>query len=645
MPSQTFKGTAPSRPPLQEIFSSHSRSASTPTTNTKSKAEGNSAFAKSYTAFVAELVSAFNSISDSSSSSGSKDTARASHTTSTPPILVTSFEGVDHEIQVDGRQKSKLVKALQSANPDKVNEVIKILKAMPDPTKMTSAPTPQAADNGPPVPPKSKAVADVATVPKKEVGRWGTLRVPKKASAMDQKKKQQQGQSKDDSSIEELQDWDKLDIPFWASWEGQKSNDQATGVPQDVAVTEKSPPSSPPTPTPSYWWWSSASTPPTELPQAESGVPPKPPAKDATTLKLSKHRSTPDLKRAASSGLTLSSLFAKSSSNTPTSDTAPSLNDSSSGSKKKARQGKDHSHSGNSLSTGEQIARAAAAMLAAAANSKPKNRPVTKTETTKDSKSTDMDTTLADKDIKSTEKDIARESAAKTIRATTLKGFLQTQRMPLVKSKAATDTPTKKASKESPPVPPKEPAPAAQVAEVSTKKSSSAVAKKPLLSMEAAYVPPPPPSFVVRTIHTLTSGLMSPFALMQQCPPAYMITAYTFWWGYEIYIPHEAMNAIERVSNASVLFFNLLTGALVAVPGLACLVPISKIIASWVGYQWQAIKSQDVGKGVVVSATWVLPVALASRSWEITDSIEKSLPLSPIPMNNIMHSRLPLLGI
>ncbi|KAF9184654.1 hypothetical protein BGZ49_004411, partial [Haplosporangium sp. Z 27] len=77
---------------------------------------------KSYTSFITELISAFNSLSETSTAPTSS------------PTLHTFFQGADHEAHVDGHKKEKVVKALQLANPDKVNEVISILKAMPDPT-------------------------------------------------------------------------------------------------------------------------------------------------------------------------------------------------------------------------------------------------------------------------------------------------------------------------------------------------------------------------------------------------------------------------------------------------------------------------------------------------------------------------------
>ncbi|KAG0012219.1 hypothetical protein BGZ81_001711, partial [Podila clonocystis] len=42
--------------------------------------------------------------------------------------------GSNHEVHVDSYQKKQAVKALQKAKPAQVNDLITILKAMPDPT-------------------------------------------------------------------------------------------------------------------------------------------------------------------------------------------------------------------------------------------------------------------------------------------------------------------------------------------------------------------------------------------------------------------------------------------------------------------------------------------------------------------------------
>jgi hypothetical protein len=56
--------------------------------------------------------------------------------------------------------------------------------------------------------------------------------------------------------------------------------------------------------------------------------------------------------------------------------------------------------------------------------------------------------------------------------------------------------------------------------------------------------------------------------------------------------------------------------AIVALPGfplLQSLVPIFSAIISAVTWYWKVIKKMDLGEGIILSATWVLPVAVVPR--------------------------------
>ncbi|KAG0266492.1 hypothetical protein DFQ27_009698 [Actinomortierella ambigua] len=127
---------------------------------------------------------------------------------------------------------------------------------------------------------------------------------------------------------------------------------------------------------------------------------------------------------------------------------------------------------------------------------------------------------------------------------------------------------------------------------------------------------------LVSTINSLSKQIVAQLA----APPTHTISAYTYWWGYEIYVPHSCMSKLQRAANTSQIFFGFLSGAIAGVPGLAALAPLTKIISAWVGFQWAVIKAEDEGKGVVLSATWILPVALAPRSWDHLNTANDSSP-------------------
>ena len=66
--------------------------------------------------------------------------------------------------------------------------------------------------------------------------------------------------------------------------------------------------------------------------------------------------------------------------------------------------------------------------------------------------------------------------------------------------------------------------------------------------------------------------------------------------------------------------------AVVAV--LKAIAPIVGYIGAFVSWSWVAIKSFDKGQGVVLSATWLLPIALIPGSW---DFVLPETPTSPAP--------------
>lgn len=96
-------------------------------------------------------------------------------------------------------------------------------------------------------------------------------------------------------------------------------------------------------------------------------------------------------------------------------------------------------------------------------------------------------------------------------------------------------------------------------------------------------------------------------------PPLHQISAYIFWWGYEIYVPNQYMGRLDQAQNVSNAFLGLLQ---VVAGNVGALHPYFGIISAWVGLQFTIIKSQNTGHGVVLAATWVLPIAIIPRPWD-----------------------------
>ncbi|CAG8496652.1 646_t:CDS:1 [Diversispora eburnea] len=84
-------------------------------------------------------------------------------------------------------------------------------------------------------------------------------------------------------------------------------------------------------------------------------------------------------------------------------------------------------------------------------------------------------------------------------------------------------------------------------------------------------------------------------------PPLDQISAYAFWWGYEIYIPENCMGRLDQAQNVG----NAFLGFLQVIAGNATAIsPYFGFISAWVGLQFTVIKSQNNGHGVVLAATW-----------------------------------------
>jgi hypothetical protein len=84
-------------------------------------------------------------------------------------------------------------------------------------------------------------------------------------------------------------------------------------------------------------------------------------------------------------------------------------------------------------------------------------------------------------------------------------------------------------------------------------------------------------------------------------PPLDNISAYVYWWGYEIYVPQKCMGRLDQaqsVSNSFLGFIQIVAGNASAIS------PYFGFISAWVGLQFTVIKAQNVGNGVVLAATW-----------------------------------------
>lgn len=89
-----------------------------------------------------------------------------------------------------------------------------------------------------------------------------------------------------------------------------------------------------------------------------------------------------------------------------------------------------------------------------------------------------------------------------------------------------------------------------------------------------------------------------------------------YWWGYEIFIPQEALSRISSAQDVSSAFLGFLGSVGLVVPAI---VPFLGYIAAYVGLEFAVIKAQNEGKGVILASTWLVPVALVPRAWDFVE--------------------------
>ena len=114
------------------------------------------------------------------------------------------------------------------------------------------------------------------------------------------------------------------------------------------------------------------------------------------------------------------------------------------------------------------------------------------------------------------------------------------------------------------------------------------------------------------------------------------VSLHASWWGYSIYLPKSVIagleDDVEEAEKIANLINKCLTYVLNNIPSglptalgaiitiLKAIAPTTGYISTFIGWSWDTIKSFDKGHGVVLSATWILPVALIPRSWDAPDA-------------------------
>ncbi|KAJ7508681.1 hypothetical protein B0H11DRAFT_1685553, partial [Mycena galericulata] len=110
-------------------------------------------------------------------------------------------------------------------------------------------------------------------------------------------------------------------------------------------------------------------------------------------------------------------------------------------------------------------------------------------------------------------------------------------------------------------------------------------------------------------------------------PSPTRISLQAMWWGYRLYFPPPVMKILDNTHLAAARRGAMITAALkwlldrvplaVFPPQVRSAMLVLKRLTPYLGYvgvfiawSWTAIKARDKGDGVVLTATWLLPVAL-----------------------------------
>ncbi|KAF7793836.1 hypothetical protein EIP86_004957 [Pleurotus ostreatoroseus] len=116
-------------------------------------------------------------------------------------------------------------------------------------------------------------------------------------------------------------------------------------------------------------------------------------------------------------------------------------------------------------------------------------------------------------------------------------------------------------------------------------------------------------------------------------PPTDRMSVLTYWWGFEIVMPPPSITYLSQAPSIVHSAINVLTALSVLDGGVREILPFVRYISSFIDTEFNIIKQEDQGKGVVCAATWLIPTALVPRPWDFPDApvvkVDPAMPNSP----------------
>ncbi|KAI0081903.1 hypothetical protein K474DRAFT_1586750 [Panus rudis PR-1116 ss-1] len=117
-------------------------------------------------------------------------------------------------------------------------------------------------------------------------------------------------------------------------------------------------------------------------------------------------------------------------------------------------------------------------------------------------------------------------------------------------------------------------------------------------------------------------------------PPTDRMSVITYWWGFELVLPPPSIVYLSRVPSISHALINFLTGLSLVNNGVREILPFVRYISQYIDTEFNMIKQEDHGQGVVCAATWIMPAALVPRPWDFPQPPVSTKPVSPSPPTN-----------
>lgn len=126
-------------------------------------------------------------------------------------------------------------------------------------------------------------------------------------------------------------------------------------------------------------------------------------------------------------------------------------------------------------------------------------------------------------------------------------------------------------------------------------------------------------------------------------PSTTEMSVLTTWWGYRLYLPPPVMGKLGDSTVKAAARAAMITSALKwlidrvpmlvipvqfrpAMKALRSLTPFAGYVGVFIAWSWDRIRTFDEGNGVVLTASWILPVALVPMAWDAGDIYGPRLP-------------------